>query len=76
MITQAELQHLHETLAELAHENPVVRACVEMNNAGRCTFDQALLWAVIEFAKQNKELQNHLLVELQHKPPPAIYLTR
>ena len=68
MITQAELQHLHESLAELANENYIVRACVDMNNSGRCTFDQALLWAVIELARQNKTLQNKLLIEVQHRP--------
>jgi len=68
-VTQAELQHLHEQLQKISQENPTVHACVMMCNTGQCTFDQAMLWAVIELAKQNAELQNRLLIEVQNKPP-------
>jgi len=73
-VTQAELRHLHEQLQTLAHENPTVNRLVEMVNFGYCSFQDAMLWGVIELAKQNKELQNRLLAELQMKPPSPMIL--
>ena len=73
-VTQAELRHLHEQLSTLSHENPTVHRLVEMVNMGYCSFQDAMLWGVVELARQNKELQNRLLAELQMKPPAPMIL--
>lgn len=74
MITQAEMKYLHESLEKLQHENPTVYRAVTMCNTGQCSFDHAMMWAVIELAKQNKDLQNRLLVELQNKAPTPMVI--
>jgi len=71
-VTQAELRHLHEQLQQISLENPTVHRLVEMCNMGYCSFSDAMLWGVIELSKQNKELQNRLLIELQNKPPQPV----
>lgn len=73
-VTQAELQHLREQLEKLSQENPTVHRLVEMVNYGYCSFQDAMLWGVVELAKQNAELQNRLLHELQMKPPGPMIL--
>jgi hypothetical protein len=67
---------IHPEIVQLAQTNPLVYAAMSMYRNGQCTYERALVLAVVGLAQQNSALIDSAIKAAQECTKPALILQR